>query len=66
MASRVMRRRAERVRALVPPGCPACRGWPAVWLIGVGDPAPPTMCRQCGRSSDAMTRVHVGVRLADV
>ena len=66
VASRVLRRRAERGRALVSPGCPACRGWPAVWLVGVGDPEPPTACEHCGRRSSALACVDVRVRLADV
>ncbi len=66
MASGELRRRTERVRAQVPPGCAACRGWPMVWLIGVDDPEPPAACGQCGREIAAETRVYMGVMLADV
>lgn len=64
MASRALRRRAERAGDRVPEGCSVCRRWPTIWLVGGGDPEPPTVCGQCGRDS-AATRAHVGVRLDD-
>ena len=66
MVSRALRRRTERVRTQVPESCPACRGWPLVWLIGLGDPEPPVACDSCGRAATSKTRVYVGLWLADV
>ena len=57
--------RAERVRALVPVGCPVCRDWPPAWLIGEGDPEPPDTCGRCGRMAPPIVSL-VGVRSADV
>ena len=50
----------------MPPGCPACRSWPLVWLIGDGDPEPPVACWTCGRESTTETRVYMGVRMVDL
>ncbi len=66
MVSRELRRRADRVRAQVPAGGSACRGWHAVWLIGEDDLEPPEACDRCGRWWAGEVRVYVGVRLADV
>lgn len=66
MVSRALRRRTEQVRWRVPVGCPACRSWPLVWLVGEGDPEPPWSCGQCGRPLAALTRIELGLRLADV
>lgn len=51
---------------MVPVGCPACRGWPVIWLVGEGDPEPPASCDKCGRAWANRVQVYVGVRLADV
>jgi hypothetical protein len=57
--------RVAKVRAAIPAGCRACRGWPAVWLVGEGDPEPPAVCGRCGRAAPLIVSL-VGVRLGDV
>lgn len=51
--------RVARVRAAVPEGCRACRGWPRVRFLREGDPEPPTTCAACGRRWHGLTRVFV-------
>ena len=54
-------------------GCPTCRGWPAVQLVGVpegwqeGDPVDlpyPAVCPSCGRDPVAEVRVYIGIDLS--
>ena len=51
-------------------GCPTCRAWPAVALVGVpdrweeGDPLElphPPVCPRCGRDTAPRVRVSVGI-----
>lgn len=58
--------RVARLRARCGEGCPACRVWPHVWLMGEGDPEPPGSCPGCGRAWRGLVRVYVGVSLGDV
>ena len=52
-------RRITRLSASVPPGCPACRDWPLVWIMGEGDPGPPGPCERCGREWQGLVRVYL-------
>lgn len=53
--------RVGKIRAVVPEGCHACRGWPLVRFLREGEPGPPTVCAACGRGWHGLTRVHVVV-----
>ena len=56
--------RVARVRAVVPAGCAACRGWPLVRYLMDGEPEPPTICEACGREWHGLTRILVIERVA--
>lgn len=58
--------RVERLRARIGEGCPACRAWPLVWIMGEGSPEPPLACASCGRVFDGLVRVYVGVDPDDI
>lgn len=53
-------------RFALPPGCPACAGWPSVWCVGEGDPEPTVICQACGRAFEGLIRVYIGVRLRNI
>ena len=55
--------RIERLKAVIGEGCPACKDWPHVWVMGKDDPQPPVACDQCGRRFAGGMRVYIGVDL---
>lgn len=58
--------RVERLRAVIGEGCPACKGWPLVWILGDDSPEPPMECDSCGRRFEGLVRVYVGVDPNDI
>jgi hypothetical protein len=40
--------RVERLAERILTGCPVCREWPDVWLLGDDDSDPPEVCPECG------------------
>jgi hypothetical protein len=45
--------------------CPACRDWPAVWILTELSPSPPDRCGACGRAGVPIIRL-VGIDPAEV
>jgi hypothetical protein len=58
--------RIQKLRARIGEGCPACKGWPLVWILGDDDPEPPAACSRCGRVFAGLVRVYVGVDPDDI
>lgn len=58
--------RIQKLRAKIGEGCPACKGWPLVWILGDDSPEPPTECAHCGRRFEGLVRVYVGVDPDDI
>jgi len=64
MKQRTLRRIVALTDRFTPaPGCPTCRAWPSIWIVGVDDPEPPVNCAVCGRPFSCMSLVYISVRL---
>jgi hypothetical protein len=51
--------RIARLKAAIGEGCPACKAWPPVWILGEHDPEPPMVCDCCGRQFKGGVRVYI-------
>jgi hypothetical protein len=58
--------RIQKLRAKIGDGCPKCKAWPHVWILGDNSPEPVTECDQCGRVFAGLMRVYVGVDPGDI
>ncbi len=68
MARLNLGRRLDKLEPRVRPvGCPTCRSWTPVLLIGDDGPHRTEACPDCGRTVPGrLVRVYVGVNLRDV